>query len=176
MLCSALFQRTQQATVIAYAIVLVLTVGTYIGWGVWTAIRENQSGDRDPAPTWVLVVNPVTLLADVVGTDSEDSDTPLGSMRDALYPEDTDFDLVGEDVGFAVAPGGMILGGDVIVDEAGNPVPIDPLTGEPIDQVDLLREDDGSFWKQSLVALTVIAVLSLVVATRRVRTPREVER
>jgi ABC-type transport system involved in multi-copper enzyme maturation permease subunit len=176
MLCSALFQRTQQATVMAYAVVLLLTVGTYIGWGVWTAIRENDSGNfDDDAPTWVLAVNPVVLLADVVGTETEDSETPLGGMRDALYPEES-VDVVDMEGGF-IGPGFAVEGEVIMVPGPdGEPMAVDAFSGEPVDEPDALREDDGSFWKQSLIALSTLAIVSLAIATRRVRTPREVER
>jgi len=35
--CSALIKRTQSATVVAYSTVLVLTVGTFFVWRLWTA-------------------------------------------------------------------------------------------------------------------------------------------
>jgi ABC-2 type transport system permease protein len=61
--CSAVFRRTQAATVVAYGITLALVLGTLLVYGAQQVPRRGVGPRPDP---WVLAVNPFAATADVV--------------------------------------------------------------------------------------------------------------
>jgi ABC-type transport system involved in multi-copper enzyme maturation permease subunit len=77
---SALLRRTQAATVLTYAVVLALTIGSVLAWGFWatmaptttsTPVRDDgQVVASTPAPQALLWLNPFVAQIDVMcGTD-----------------------------------------------------------------------------------------------------------
>jgi hypothetical protein len=172
------FRRVQIATVVAYAIVLLLLVGTLIAYGAATVIDESRGTDEASPPRWVLSANPLFLAADLLADEDANDDitSPFRGMAGLLEPDSFSEDDVGFDGGpdFVVLPDGGFEGdlppdvaigrGVVDFDQFGNPI--------------AAAEDDDEFpfWALSSIVLYTLAVLAGVVAVRRLRTPAEVER
>jgi ABC-type transport system involved in multi-copper enzyme maturation permease subunit len=77
---SALVRRTQAATVLTYAVVLALTIGSVLVWGFWATMapgptnvqirEEGRIEPSTPAPQALLWLNPFVAQTDVMcGTD-----------------------------------------------------------------------------------------------------------
>lgn len=165
--CSALFRRVQAATVASYGIVLLMTIGTFLGWVAAEIVDESRGSDPGNPPAALLVFNPVFTAADVLSEDGlirgSSVDSPFDPMKELL-----------------LRAGRVDSGGVVFVDDFGGrgfgggdqPIGFDEF-GNPI-----FAGDDGGFpfWAQSVIALYVLAVVSMLVAARRLRTPAGVER
>ncbi|MGH9136548.1 MAG: ABC transporter permease [Acidimicrobiales bacterium] len=187
--CSALFRRVQLATVIAYGVVLFLTVGTLLLWLGW-GIADNARGDDDGGPpVELLALNPLFLAADGLRGEFElsDTDTPFNVFNEILWrsaggPLEDGGDIF-RGSGFAQFGGGF--GREVFVDDGfgggfggpnvdpgDQPIGFDEF-GNPI----FAGDDDGfPFWATSAIALYVAGVLAVVLAAWRLRTPSKVER
>ena len=172
--CSAVFRRVQIATVIAYALVLFLVVGTLIIYGAATVVDNSRGTDEANAPRWILAPNPLFLASDLLADEDANGDitSPFRGMAELLDP-DLSQDDVGfeEGVDFVVLPDGGELPADIAVgrgivdfDQFGNPI-----EGGSDD-------DEFPFWALSAIVLYTLAVLGGVVAVRRLRTPSESER
>lgn len=174
--CSAVFRRVQIATVVAYAVVLALVVGTTIAWAVAKQIDASRGTDAASAPQELLAPNPLFLVADVIVDEDvvfSDTEGPFVWLATELYRAEVEaqfqpggFPVEGfvvDDVAVAgVLPGGF--GQVVDFDEFGNPVFASP-------------QDEGfPFWALSLIVLYLAAVVACVVAVRRLRTPAVSER
>ncbi len=164
--CSAIFRRTQTATVMAYVCVFVLTVGSIVGWVMAEAIASRGGGDSRP-PTALLVFNPALLVADVVAAEpSLFSGGPWTSLSSVLEPPEQQFDMIAGGFGFEDAVVGF--------DQFGNPI----FDGDQGD--DGPERADGPwempFWMTSMLVLSALSVVAVAVAARRVRTPAESER
>jgi ABC-type transport system involved in multi-copper enzyme maturation permease subunit len=175
--CSAVFRRVQIATVVSYALVLVMLVGTLIVWGAAAAIDSSRGTDEANPPKQVLYFNPLFLAADVLIDEDavlNDVASPFEWMAEVLH-QDTfggDQDVVFEGDVALPGRGGVIVeqnfgddGGAIVgFDEFGNPI----FAGD---------SDEGfPFWAGSMIALYVVAVLAATLAVRRLRTPAVVER
>jgi hypothetical protein len=171
--CSAVFKRTQTASVMSYVLVFTLTLGTFIGWFMWTAITGSDGGNDGRPPKALLVWNPAVMLADVVASDAPGlGNGPWTSLADVLEPPEQ-FDVAFDDVG------------PVAFDEFGNPVGfadegfqrgLEPLgNGLPPDDPPG-RSDSIPFWLMSAIALMALSAATLAIAARRVSTPAAVER
>lgn len=176
--CSTIFRRVQVATVMAYAVVLFLLVGTFVGWMVVKEVDNSRGTDAASAPKEMLALNPLFLAADVlVDTDSllADDDGPFVELvrvmlrNDDFAELDQGFDQVAQfgfaeefavDGGFGAAGG---FGQVVDFDEFGNPV----FAG---------ADDEFPFWALSMIALYLVALAAGVIAVRRLRTPATSER
>jgi len=156
--CSALVKRVQGAIVLAYGLVLVMVVGTFVAFGLAYAIDESQGWDQPNPPMAILAINPLAAVADVSGEPPapdwfgfrNDVDTPLAVIREVMRQDNFN--------------GGFEQ--PVAVDNFGNPLfPDDPAqSGGP------------RFWMMHVAVMSVLSLLSLLVAARRVRTPAKTER
>jgi len=117
--CSALFRRTQAATVIAYALTGALTVGTFIVYGGQRAI----DGPVNKASPAILALNPFVATADVVQGRSEDSSfgSPFTALVDLVRPDTSVF---ASDMGGGFVGGGIVEEG--LVEINGRVMPIAP--------------------------------------------------
>jgi ABC-type transport system involved in multi-copper enzyme maturation permease subunit len=178
-LCSSVFRRVQIATVISYAFVLIMLVGTMIAWGAAAAIDESRGSDDADPPEQILYLNPLFLAADVLLEDDasvNDIGSPFRWMGELLRGDafrERDDVIIEGDVfpgrfqQIDVAGGGAAFGaGDEIVgfDEFGNPI----FASE---------SDEGfPFWAASMIVLYGVAVVAATLAVRRLRTPAASER
>lgn len=84
-LCTAVstfVRRVQSATVLCYALVLALSIGTLIGYGAWGVVDQARGPDRVDPPDALLLANPIVFVSDVVG-DFDNAELP--SPFDGLY-------------------------------------------------------------------------------------------
>lgn len=149
---SAMVRRVQAATVLAYAATFLLAIGSF---ALWASVRVATADDdlgRERAPGWLLVPNPVVLVADLAAGGTR-GDGPLAGISEAVRDaqdgrEDVDGDrgvvVFGDDVGAARAP--------------------DP------------DGDGGAVWPWSLLALGALGAVFFFAGARRLRTPAEAER
>ncbi|MGH9021839.1 MAG: ABC transporter permease [Acidimicrobiia bacterium] len=83
--CSTLFKRTQGATVISYAVVLFLLVGTFFVFGAQLVLARRGPAGNNQA---ILFLNPLMATADVISTSNDDREllpspfTPLQLLID----------------------------------------------------------------------------------------------
>jgi ABC-type transport system involved in multi-copper enzyme maturation permease subunit len=138
---SALTKRTQTATVLTYATVIGLVLGSAMLFGFWQTIgqREDVFGLRPNggAPEQIRYLNPMIAMLDVV---SEVEPAGGSSFSRPLYR------IFGLDVGVGIG------GDDVAVDDGG------PM-GFPI----LDTRQSGHWWPRiSLTFLATAAVLTLI--------------
>lgn len=91
--CSALFHRTQGATVFAYGLTAGLVVGTLVLYGAVAAVDLGRSGGPSPA---VLALNPFIATADAVRGHSQDRSlpSPFVAFQDLIGWEDDLGDVV----------------------------------------------------------------------------------
>ena len=179
--CSAIFRRVQVATVISYAVVLFLLVGTPVAWKVVEQLDRSRGNDPAAAPKEILAVNPLFLAADVLVDDDtllSDDDGPFRWLALQLHRDDLaefeqmpfpgefeEFEEFGveelEARGFAAPEG---FGQVVDFDDFGNPI----FAG---------GEDEGfPYWALSMIVLYLVAVGAGALAVRRLRTPATSER
>lgn len=167
--CSAFFRRVQAATVAAYGVVLMLTLGTFLIWGAASMLDRSRGTDPSNPPAELLLLNPLFTAADVLGEDTAITgvDSPFDSMKRVLLQSRSNggvFQPVGDigfpDQGFGTDPNGRPIIG---FDQNGNPIFAVDETGFP-------------YWAKSALALYGLAVAGMVLAGRRLRTPSEVER
>jgi len=126
--CSALVKRVQGAIVLAYGLVLLMVVGSFVAFGLAYAIDESRGWDVADPPNAILAINPLAAV---------------------MAPGN--FNAFPEPVGF---------------DDFGNP--IFPENG--------VGSDGMRFWILHVAVMSVLSILALWVATRRVRTPAKTER
>ncbi len=179
-LCAAIStytRRVQGATVLSYGLTLGLTIGTLLASGAAAVVDQSRGIDRADPPSFLIALNPVAIVGDLVGNTSSGSQTsPFDAIKNLTDPDEESFAVFDDTRGPVPAdqqffPG---AGGDVIViDDAGGGIGevgggIDPAPGQG---------DDGiPFWAGSLLALGGLAVVALLRAARRLRAPAERER
>lgn len=149
-MCTALstfVRRVQGATVLSYALVLALTIGTFILYGALAVVDQSRGVDAADPPDFVLLANPVAFVSDVVG-DFGGGELP--SPFDGLYG------LINEEhrQDFVAMGPGMAFE----------------------DLQEQRRKDGMPFWVASLAVLSLWSVGSLAAASRRLRTPAATER
>jgi hypothetical protein len=152
--CSALVRRVQAATVLAYGAVLGMLLGTLAAGAAWEAIDASRGADRADSPSWLLLPNPLALVADVVDDGSDgysEMSSPLDWLEDRLQESDS-----GAVVGFD----GVVMD-DVPIDEFGDPI---------------VGSEKSSFWWQSMLVLGAAAALAVAAGSLRLRTPARSER
>ena len=198
--CSSLARRTQPATVITYALVLLVTFGTVLGWVFWgslgnqasvisseTQLADGTSGGavRDtvvatPArpPEALLWLNPFVSIADVFcGTE-----TGFGGTCSIIATVTGRNPNLVQNGGGAVAgpvPAQIVKGG-VIVNGGGviAPQPV-PVAAAPDAAFGVAHD---TFWPHAALAwlvvsfLLIIASVQLVSPTRRWRPVRPFRR
>lgn len=116
-LCSTLTRRTQGATVLAYAVVLFLVLGTFMIFGAQVVFANANDGGRNQSVRnqFVLQLNPFMAMADVLDRRADvlsggSSFSPFSPMQSLLAQRS------GESERFVGAPQG-IDGGIVDVEE-----------------------------------------------------------
>lgn len=174
--CSAVFRRVQAATVAAYSLMLLLTLGSFLLWQAAGIVDESRGTDAKNPPVALLATNPLFAAADILEDSAATSSTgglssPFEPMREALLEAEYEgivtggFDpRFGMPVDVMRAEFGIDAEGDRIIgfDEFGRPI---------------VADDSGwPFWASSVIALYVLAVLGALVAVRRLRSPSKVER
>jgi ABC-type transport system involved in multi-copper enzyme maturation permease subunit len=148
---SAFARRVQTATVLAYAVTVLLVVAGPLAAGiaaVFDARSESSGHDEVVPPAVLLTVTPIALVADAVA--GVDDNGPLSALHEGILDVKNDND----GRWFALFP-----------DNAREVRPDDE------------RQDSGApIWLLSMVSMTVLAAASFVGAARRLRTPASVER
>jgi ABC-type transport system involved in multi-copper enzyme maturation permease subunit len=180
---SAVFRRVQSATVISYAVVLALSVGTFVAYGAWMLIDASRGVDTvNRAPAAILWVNPFALTGDAVTTENSAEAGPLSALDELVLQSRAREDLSEQsfDAGSGAAvvniegqPEPIPIDGDGTGNEGDDPIGFDRF-GNPI-----FADDVSStlpFWVESMIALTLVAALAVWVGTRRLRTPAVTER
>ena len=145
--CSAIFRRTQTATLAAYGMVLLLVLGTIILAVLSAVIDGSRSTDPAEPRLVTLYPNPYLALTAAAGEIGTPSDGPLSPMKEAF---------IESEVG-----GGLVIDGGFA---------FDPRTGQPVDV------PDGGFaglplWVTSLGSIALIAAFFAIVGVRRLRAP-----
>jgi len=198
--CSSLARRTQPATVITYALVLLVTFGTVLGWVFWgslgnqasvisseTQLADGTSGGavRDtvvatPArpPEALLWLNPFVSIADVFcGTETGSG----GTCSIIATVTGRNPNLVQNGGGAVAGPvPAQIVKGGVIVNGGGviAPQPV-PVAAAPDAAFGVAHD---TFWPHAALAwlvvsfLLIIASVQLVSPTRRWRPVRPFRR
>lgn len=149
---SARARRSQTATVQAYLVVFLMVVGPVMASAAWAIVNGPRNVDGPP-PAVLVVPEPFLFVAGVVG-GQESAITggnvgPLTGLAEAV-----DEVMGARDEWFAAGPG-LAGAADGVEEEASARRRYVALSG---------------------AFMVALAALSLVVATRAVRTPREVER
>lgn len=67
-LCSTITRRTQGATVLAYGLVLLILVGSFLAFGAQAVFLGGEGAVRHQ---WVLQANPLMAVADVLDDDAD---------------------------------------------------------------------------------------------------------
>jgi len=147
--CSAIFKRTQTATLAAYGCVLALVIGTLAGMAVLSVIDGSRGTDRVEARFEALYPNPFVAVADAAGDLTSQGQGPFTPIKRAFLESQ-----VGDQVFFQ-----------------GN-IAFDGRTGQPIQ----LDSEVGRIplWARSLLSQALIALAFAIVAIRRLRAPRKV--
>ena len=200
--CSTLMRRVQGATVMSYAVVCFLLVGTFIAFGA--QMLADREGPRGRAQL-ILALNPLMATADVVGRTPENGTrvpspfTPLQALiSERTKPSDniaSDGGWVGtsSDIGVGFAP----MTGDQIVTAVPavpTTVPVfvspDPAVAPPDIPVPL--QNNGAvarvtqwrapllnripMWALALFGYGALSIGGLALASRRLATPAAGER
>lgn len=183
--CSVLFKRVQIATVVSYAVVLLLLVGTFLVWLAAGVIDRSRGDDATDPPAELLALNPIFLAADVLADeDASLGRGPFEPMVEVLLEDryGAGFSGFGDQFfgGPRMFPGG---GGMQVIDAVGGEVAFGQAEARPIIGFDgngnpiFATEDDRfPFWALSAIGLYVLAVLGGLLAVRRLRTPAVTER
>ena len=168
LVCSSLMRRTQGATVLSYAMVLVLLGGTFVAFGAQMLADQRGPEGRMQAVMWA---NPLMATADVLSRQEGDNliPTPFTPLQDLIDERQGGtgnfaFDQVGEAV--AVARDGAF--GPVFVDEPAIDPGLGGGAGAP-ERASLLRR--APFWLLSVITWAVVCGLGFWWACRRLRTP-----
>ena len=191
-------RRVQTATVLAYGLTVLLVFGTataYASLGAALSARNPYAPSRPPAA--LLYLNPFVLTGSVIGGDTdvaaedqgfgngamafddfgnpvqreEPVNSPFRMVREAKKPQTSVAATATVGPAFDRFGGPMGPNGPMELDANGNWV--DPVEGEDEFGADT-RFD--TFVPLSLAALTGLGVLSIWLASRRLRTPTDRER
>jgi hypothetical protein len=79
LLCSSIVRRTITATILAYAVVLVLVVGSYFAVSLRIAAQPNQP----PGRSWIVAASPFSAMASIVARGNQANpamDMPVGPV------------------------------------------------------------------------------------------------
>lgn len=174
LVCSSLMRRTQGATVLSYAMVLMLLGGTFVAFGAQMLADQRGPAGRLQAAMWV---NPLMATADVLSRQEGDNliptpFTPLQELIDERLDTNRDGVVEGREGWFGFAPQGMVreavaVGMDGGFVDMGRAVeaPAEPNPDDP----SLLHR--APFWLLSVIAWAVLCGLGFWWACRRLRTP-----
>jgi len=156
--CSTFMKRVQTATVLSYALVLLLMVGTAISYAVAFQVDQSRGVDRADPPRFIFAPNPVVALADLAGADPFEQRfdqfgfggttfSPLTELRRALT-DGTNFD-------------------NVAFDNFGNPMVVQT------------QNPDGPgipLWVLYIGLSSAITLIAVGASVSRLRAPAELER
>ena len=156
---SAFAKRVQTATILAFGFTALLLITGPLLYGIGAVLdaRTEGRGDDVAAPAFLLTMNPVALVADVGGARTEGFGGPLSGIRDLLLDAKEENDRRW----FALFPA---TDGDDFDAPFG---------------AGIADERDGGgapIWLLAAVSMTIVAATLFAGATRRLRTPAEVER
>lgn len=157
---STFVKRVQSATVLCYALVLALSVGTFIAYAAYAVVDQSRGFDAADPPDTLLLPNPLALVSDVVG-DFEGGQLP--SPFDGIYS------MVNE-------RNDQFVGNGVIVGDVGFDGNFQPAFDQGFGQPQRREPSGFRFWMASAGMLACGAIGTLGLATRRLRTPAETER
>jgi hypothetical protein len=174
LVCSSLMRRTQGATVLSYAMVLVLLGGTFVAFGAQMLADQRGPAGRMQAMMWA---NPLMATADVLSRQTGDNliPTPFTELQNLIDERlDTNRD------GVVAGRDGGGFGPRVFVENAvgiGMPAPdvIDLGPGgqaaarPDLDDPSLLHR--APFWLLSVLTWAVLCGLGFWLACHRLRTP-----
>jgi hypothetical protein len=106
---SAFVRRTQGATVLAYALTALVTIGAFVLMGV-LALVGARDGTGDGPPVAIALMNPVSALAEITDpwNRTEQVEGPLAAVR-RLVREDGQGGASGE----SIAPRWMLSVGSL---------------------------------------------------------------
>jgi hypothetical protein len=152
---SSFAKRVQTATLLAYGFTALLSFIGPLLYGIFMLLDNRSTSDENAAPAWLATINPFTLVADLGSGNRANGDGPLSAIREAL----AEAKARNDSRWFAWFPKHVNFSD---VDEArfaGH-----PLGGGP------------PAWVLSTASLALIAIVLVVFAVRRLRTPAEVER
>jgi ABC-type transport system involved in multi-copper enzyme maturation permease subunit len=144
--CSAVFRRTQTATLAAYAMVLVLTLGTVVGLAVLAVIDGSRGTDTIEPRLIALYPNPFLTVTDAAGDIASPSSGPFSPLKQVFIESQ-------------VGPGVIVEGGVAFNPETGNQAELPAgIGGLPL-------------WVRSLLVQAGLAVVLAIVGIRRLRSP-----
>lgn len=158
LLCSTLMRRTQGATVLAYGVVLALTIGTFAAFGAQSVLNRNLDTDNQA----VLQVNPFMAVADVLDDAADENSggssfSPFTPMQSLLRDREQ-----ASEERFTRGERAVIVGPDGL--RRLGPRPQRDAVGRGLNAV--------PFVVFSLLAYAGIAAGSLALAARRLHVPR----
>lgn len=164
---STFTRRVQGATVLSYAAVLLLLLGTLALWGAAAMFDNSRGVDEANPPSWLLLANPIATISGIVGDGLDDGSmsSPFDWIEDLIIESRFAGDgMNGEDFAVEVGPGGgRIINGDIAFDGG---------FGDLEDKAEI----PGSFLWGSLGLMTAMAALAVGLGARRLRTPAQAER
>ena len=145
----------QSATLLAYGFTALLSGIGPLVYGILAMLDNRSAADETAAPAWIATINPLVLVADLGSGNRASGQGPLSSIREMIAESKARngsswWAWFPERVNFAAVDEARFAGR--------------PLGGGP------------AAWLLSTASLTVIAVVLLVLAVRRLRTPAETER
>lgn len=152
---SSFAKRVQSATLIAYGFTAVLSgVGPLIYW-ILIVFDNRNPAKTAGAPAWIAAINPFVLVADLGSGNRASGDGPLSQIRELL----AEVKSRNDNSWWAWFPKRVPFSNVNEARFAGRPIGAGP-----------------AGWVLSATSLTFIAVVLVVFAIRRLRTPAEVER
>ncbi len=163
---SSFAKRVQSATLMAYGFTLVLSLASFVVYGIATLVDENRGVDPSNAPAAVLLPNPIMFVANATaGENIEIGESPFVPARQFLrdaYLDNAGWWLGSGGDGFA--DGDVFAGGNVFADGNGNLI-----DGRRIDS-------SMPPWLLSFASMAMLAGALFLLGCRRLRTPAETER
>ncbi|MEL7206660.1 MAG: hypothetical protein AAGK32_00245, partial [Actinomycetota bacterium] len=145
--CSAIFRRTQTATLAAYAVVLALTFGSVVAIAVLAIIDSSQGNDPVEPRLEALYANPFLAAADAAGDLGSAPRGPFSPIKQ-IFAESR-------------FPNGTVVEGGVVFDQrTGEVLEVDDPGGLPL-------------WSRSLLTIGAVAAVFGVIGVRRLRAPHK---
>ena len=179
--CSTLMRRVQGATVVAYALVALLGVGTFIAFGAQLLIDRRGPEGRAQL---LLVLNPLMATADVLGrSPNQDSllPSPFMPLQELIElrerPPQQDFTA-------SMEARAVPLNGGVVADGPAVDFPAPPMP-PPVGPDGVIGLGDPwqaplanriPMWALALVGYAILSLGGLALSARRLATPAQEER
>jgi ABC-type transport system involved in multi-copper enzyme maturation permease subunit len=184
--CSALFRRTQAATVVTYFVVLAITLGAFFVWVFWGVMsggtfgraQFDQNGNPIPAreghpPEALLWFNPFVSAVDIIcGTETGFGGTcSIIDVVSGTASSDPTFNGGGAIVAPMQMPAGPMGGGKFVGGGGAGFAVAQPPAVQPVQVRD-------TFWPRAAIAWLVLSLILILLAvnlvspTRRWHRPR----